>query len=220
MTRCLKFAAVLIAAAVMLLGPSANAATNFPFIGAGSSAAFNVMALAGEAGTTPICTNATSVGVTFNWTVKKGTINGVDNRGTIDPTNGNVWVEWATGTTNPAGPVTAVCLYLNIDSIAGNRLFFGTAASGLPSGTVNLTVPCSTLATTAGANLSSSSPGRPARFAEQRRQRSLRRVARLGVQHSTERYSGRGCEIWSSARSHRLRDDCRWSRLRSGPNRS
>jgi hypothetical protein len=153
MKRCLKFVLAVLVVGISMLAASASYAQTFPFIGAGSSAAFNVMALGGEAGTTPICTNASGVGATFNWTVKKGTIQGSDSRGAIDPTNGNVWVEWATGTTNPNDPPTAICLYLNIDSIAGNRLFFGTASSGLPSGFVNITVACSTLATTAGAGL-------------------------------------------------------------------
>jgi hypothetical protein len=145
-------------AAAILLGPSCFAQT-VPFLGAGSSAAFNAFALAGTSGTTPLCTNApnnanlslaTNV---WNWTQKNnGVGEGVDSRGAIDPTKGSIWVEWATGTANASDPPTAVCAYLNIDSIAGNRLFFGTASTGLPSGSFSFPGGCAALTTTAGLN--------------------------------------------------------------------
>jgi hypothetical protein len=162
----------LILASAILLGPSCFA-QSIPFLGAGSSAAFNAFALAGTAGTAPLCTNlpnssnlATATNV-WNWTQKNnGITEGLDSRGAIDPTKGSVWVEWATGTNSPTDPPTAVCAYLNIDSIAGNRLFFGTASTGLPSGTLSFPGGCTALATTAGQNqvplLPPDQPGVPA----------------------------------------------------------
>jgi hypothetical protein len=164
--------AAAILAAAMLIGPSCFAQT-IPFLGAGSSAAFNAFALAGTAGTAPLCTNvpnnsnlslATNV---WNWTQKNnGTAEGLDSRGAIDATKGSVWVEWSTGTSSPTDPPTEVCAYLNIDSIAGNRLFFGTAATGLPSGSLSFPGGCTALATTAGQNqvpiLPPDQPGVPA----------------------------------------------------------
>jgi|HubBroStandDraft_5_1064220.scaffolds.fasta_scaffold22894_1 hypothetical protein len=153
----LTAAAVLFAAA-MLIGPSCFAQT-IPFLASGSSGAFNAFALAGPAGAAPICTNlpnnsnlalATNV---WNWTQKNnGNQEGLDSRGTIDPAKGSIWVEWATGTANATDPPTAICAYLNIDSIVGNRLFFATAATGLPAGTLSFPGGCPALATTAGQN--------------------------------------------------------------------
>lgn len=153
----LTLVAVIFAAAI-LLGPSCFA-QSLPFIAAGSTGAFNALALAGPAGTTPVCTNvpnnanlalATNV---WNWTQKNnGVAEGVDSRGSIDPAKGVFWVEWATGTNSPTDPPTAICAYLRTDSIVGNRLFFATASSGLPAGTLSFPGGCAALATTAGQN--------------------------------------------------------------------
>ena len=159
MTKGSRFTlAAVILAAANLLGPSCFAQT-IPFLGAGSSGAFNAFALAGPSGTTPICTNlpnnsnlslATNV---WNWTQKNnGTQEGLDARGTTDPAKGSIWIEWKTGTSSPTDPPTAVCAYLNIDSIVGNRLFFATASTGLPAGTLSFPGGCTALATTAGQN--------------------------------------------------------------------
>lgn len=160
MTKGSRFTvAAAIFAAAILLGPSCFAQT-IPFLGVGSSGAFNALALAGPSGTTSICTNlpnnsnlalATNV---WNWTQKNnGTQEGLDGRGSIDPAKGSIWIEWATGTNSPKDPPSAVCAYLNIDSIVGNRLFFGTASTGLPSGTLSFPGGCAALATTAGGNI-------------------------------------------------------------------
>jgi hypothetical protein len=153
---------ILLFAAAAMLAPSSFAQT-FPFVGAGSSGAFKALGLAGTVvptgGTVPLCTNlpnnsnlasATNV---WNWTAKNdGSADGLDSRGTIDPAKGSIWIEWATGTNSPSDPPTAICAYLNIDSIVGNRLFFATASTGLPAGTLNFPPGCSALATQAGAN--------------------------------------------------------------------
>ncbi len=100
--------------------------------------------------TVPVCTNlpnasplsaATNV---WTWT-QSGSgsgafIQGADSRGASNA-NGTAWVEWngdQLGTTT-----TSVCVYLNIDSIVGNRLFFGTASSGLPAGSIFINGSCS-----------------------------------------------------------------------------
>ncbi len=143
-------------AAAILLGPGCFAQT-IPFLGAGSSGAFNVFALAGTSGTTPLCTNApnnTNLSLAtnvWNWTQKNnGNQEGIDGRGAIDPAKGSIWVEWATGTNSPTDPPTAVCAYLNIDSIVGNRLFFATGSTGLPAGTLSFPGGCASLTATAG----------------------------------------------------------------------
>jgi hypothetical protein len=177
MTRLCKFAlCALLFAFVLSLAPS-SFAQSFPFVAAGSSGAFKAFGLAGAAvppgGTTPLCTNlpnnsdlalATNV---WNWSASNnGSADGLDSRGTIDPAKGSVWIEWATGTNSPSDPPTAICAYLNIDSIVGDRLFFATASTGLPAGTLNFPPGCTALSTQAGANqvplLPPDQPGLPA----------------------------------------------------------
>jgi hypothetical protein len=159
MTKGSRFTiAATILAAAILLGPNCFAQT-IPFLGAGSSAAFNAIALAGASGAAPICTNvpnnsnlslATNV---WNWSQKNnGVAEGLDGRGSIDPAKGSFWVEWSTGTNSPSDPPIAICAYLNIDSIVGNRLFFATGSTGLPAGTLSFPGGCTALATTAGQN--------------------------------------------------------------------
>ena len=139
--------------AALLLGSTCFAQAT-PFLAAGSSAAFNAMAIGGAIGATPaICTNtpnnatlslATNV---FIWsqTGKSGHqfFQGVDNRNAnFDAQNAKGWIEWsgsADGTT-----LTNVCVYLAVDSIVGQRLFFATNSGGSQAGTINFPGGCST----------------------------------------------------------------------------
>jgi hypothetical protein len=135
MKKGTKLAVATLFAAAMLFGTNCYAQT-FPFVAAGSSAAFNALAFAGEFGSSPVCGP-------YNWTAPKtggsGQITGHDNRGvsSISDVNGTVWVEWNTSNGSPTGPVTTVCAYLNIDSIVGNRLFFAQ-----PQGSLVFTAGC------------------------------------------------------------------------------
>ncbi|MGB8541889.1 MAG: substrate-binding domain-containing protein [Candidatus Acidiferrales bacterium] len=136
--------------AVLLFGSSCFA-QSFPFLGVGSSAAFNAFAIGGASGSTPVCTNipngstiADSTNV-YVWTEtgKSGHtyFNAVDNRNTgYAQQNAKGWIEWAgsaDGTT-----LTSVCVYLATDSIVGNRMFFATNTGGTPAGTINFQAGC------------------------------------------------------------------------------
>lgn len=98
----------------------------------------------------PLCTNlpngstlATSTNVwVWSQNGKSGHryLSGEDTRGTIDPANAKGWVEWSgsqDGTT-----LYSVCVYLAVDSIAGNRLFFATNAAGTPAGVIDFSAGC------------------------------------------------------------------------------
>jgi hypothetical protein len=136
--------------AVFLFG-STCFAQSYPFLGVGSSAAFNAFAIGGASGTTPVCTNvpngttlADSTNV-YVWTQngKSGHtyFSGEDNRNSgYALQNAKGWIEWAgsaDGTT-----LTAVCVYLATDSIVGNRLFFATNTAGTPAGTIDFSGGC------------------------------------------------------------------------------
>jgi len=138
--------------AALLLGSTCFAQTT-PFLAAGSSAAFNAMAIGGAIGATPaICTNtpnnATLADATnvFIWsqTGKSGHqfFSGQDNRNAgFDLQNAKGWIEWAgsaDGTT-----LTSVCVYLAVDSIVGQRLFFATNSGGTQAGTIDFSGGCS-----------------------------------------------------------------------------
>ena len=126
MMKSLKIAAaVAVLAAAMMFGSAVNAQT-FPFVAAGSSAAFNALAFAGEYSATPVC------GL-YNWTAPKGFVTGHDNRSGAGASDvaGTVWVEWNTSSGGSTGPVTTVCAYLNIDSIVGSRLYFANPQGSL-----------------------------------------------------------------------------------------
>jgi hypothetical protein len=132
MMKSMKLAvAIAVLATATMFGPAVNAQT-FPFVGAGSSAAFNALAFAGEFGTSPVC------GI-YNWSQNKGFVTGHDNRTAAGASDvaGTVWVEWNTSSGGATGPVTTICAYLNIDSIVGNRLFFAQ-----PQGSVNFPGGC------------------------------------------------------------------------------
>ena len=128
------FLAALTVAAAMLLASNCYAQQNIAplFNGVGSSAAFNAFALAAAisnpGGQSGVCGD-------HNWTLKNGAM-GIDNRGNpnIAAVTGNVWIVW----NDTPEPNRTVCAYLNIDSVVGNRLFFGSPQGylSLPSSDV------------------------------------------------------------------------------------
>ena len=126
-----------VAAAATLLCASNSNAQAPQFVGVGSSGVFSSLVIALVSGD-PI-TGAAACG-TKVWT---GSASGIDARnGSIPAEGGNLAVVWDNDTTP-----TKVCAYLSVDSVVGQRLFLGQAASG----NATLSVP-SAAQTTAGAN--------------------------------------------------------------------
>lgn len=141
-----KVKPIVLAAMLVVFGLASNAlgAVNILFNGAGSTAAFNSVAIAGiwGAGVAPPGPCGS-----FIWTQKNGAA-AHDNRNkytnpvnSIPDSEGNVWVEWD-NSTNP----TVVCAYIAVDSAVGQRVFFGT-----PRGQLDAEFSCS--APPAGGNL-------------------------------------------------------------------
>lgn len=124
--------------------PTANA-QNIPIVAVGSSGAFGAASIAMVVGdpvrgiNTPLC------GARF-WT---GSASAVDARATLTTPNipnegGTLSVSWDNDTTP-----TIICAYLSVDSIVGQRLFFGQGSG--TAGNATLLIPTSAC-TTAGAN--------------------------------------------------------------------
>ena len=110
MTKRITITAALLA--ILLLGVNAFAANPVQVNLTGSSAMFNLSALAGY--------TATACGTNI-WTQKSSStapIGGVDNRSGGAPLQpGNLWIEW-----NNAQ--TVICAYLTVDSAVGDEMFF------------------------------------------------------------------------------------------------
>lgn len=132
-------------AAFMGFAPSAFAQTIL-FNGAGSTAAFNSVALAGlwGSGSAPPGPCGSNI-----WTQKNGA-EAHDNRNSYtNPANsipdsaGNVWIEWD----NSTSP-TVVCAYIAVDSAVGQRIFFAN-----PRGQLDLPTGFTCAAPPAGGNL-------------------------------------------------------------------
>jgi hypothetical protein len=118
------------------LASNAVGAVNILFNGAGSTAAFNSVAIAGIWGTGSAPPGPCGSNV---WTQKNGAT-AHDNRNSFtNPTNsipdstGNVWIEWD----NSTSP-TVICAYIAVDSAVGQRVFFGN-----PRGQLNAAFSCS-----------------------------------------------------------------------------
>ena len=161
MKKGLRFCSVVICLAAALMMGSTCFAQSFPFLASGSTAAFNATAIGGAIGATPaICTNtpnsptlsmATNVYI-WSQTGKSGHqyFQAVDSRGTFDAQNALGWIEWS-GTAD-GKTLTNVCVYLALDSIQGQRMFFATNSAGMPAGTINFPGGCSTGFPIAGDN--------------------------------------------------------------------
>jgi hypothetical protein len=108
----------------------------------GSSGAFNSMAVSAvspdkqQTPNVPAPCNPSQLAANF-WTVKsstsKPTAHGVDPRSGAPPEPGTLWATWD----NSASP-TIVCAYLSVDSVVGQRLFFGTAGSPAHAATLSI----------------------------------------------------------------------------------
>jgi len=139
-----KICSAMLALAIAFTCIAANTAQaqSIPVVAVGSSAFFGasgIAALSGDPvrGSGPLC------GSRF-WT---GSASAIDARKTLTTPNipdegGNLWVAWDNDTTP-----TIICAYLSVDTIVGQRLFFGRGAGG----NATLSIP-TTACSTAGAN--------------------------------------------------------------------
>src|SRR5215470_6679302 len=110
-------------AGTMLFAAASNAQTP-QIMAVGSSAVFPTMAIAAVSAD-PITASAAPCGTKF-WSTDATQASGIDARnGSIPAEGGNLWVAWDDDTTP-----TVVCAYLSVDSVVGQRLFLGQAASG------------------------------------------------------------------------------------------
>jgi hypothetical protein len=137
--------ALLALATAAVCVPASNAQTPaIPIVAVGSSALFPSAAIAATVGdpvrgvTAPLC------GSRF-WT---GSASAADARSTltspaIPNEGGTLWVAWD----NDATP-TIICTYLSVDTIVGQRLFFGQGSGS--SGNATLIVPTSACTTAGG----------------------------------------------------------------------
>jgi hypothetical protein len=119
-----------------------SSAQSIPVVAVGSSAFFGASGIAAISGD-PIRGVGALCGTHF-WT---GSASAVDARKTLTAPNlpdegGTLWVAWDDDTTP-----TIICAYLSVDSIVGQRLFFGRGAGG----NATLVIP-TTACSTAGAN--------------------------------------------------------------------
>ena len=153
MNKSRFFVGLVLVALVVMFAPASRAQTtncqspgstiNCNVMAVGSSAIFPSAAIAAVSAD-PTRGNSALCGSNF-WT---GTANGVDARGAAIPhESGSVWIAWDNSTTP-----TVICTYLSVDSIVGQRLFYGQG-SGASGPTNNGTLLLATSAcTTAGAN--------------------------------------------------------------------
>jgi hypothetical protein len=136
-----KLLCSLVLAAMTFVFVPASSAQTTPIIAVGSSAFFGAAGLAAASGD-PIRSVGPLCGARF-WT---GTGIAIDARSTLTTPNlptesANVWIAWDNDTTP-----TVVCAYLASDNTIGQRLFFGTGASG----NAVLTVASNACSTAAG----------------------------------------------------------------------
>lgn len=124
-------------AGAMLFASAANAQIVNVVTGVGSSALYPTVTIAAvtpdpiAGGAAPCGTNLFTSGNTAAVTAT-----GIDPRPTTLPEVGNISVAWD-GTAAGVG-TTTVCAFLSVDSVVGNRLFYGTTAAG--NGTLNFVV--------------------------------------------------------------------------------
>jgi hypothetical protein len=122
-----KICSALLALVVLLAAAYVQPAQaqSIPVVAVGSSALFPSAAIAAVSGD-PVRSSGPICGSHF-WT---GTASAIDARKsltspTIPDEGGNLWVAWDNDTTP-----TIICAYLSVDTIVGQRLFFGQGAGG------------------------------------------------------------------------------------------
>lgn len=127
MTRWKICSALLVVALAFVCVPASNAQTpSIPIVAVGSSGFFGASGLAAIT-KDPIRGTTTGLCGDRFWT---GTVSAVDARTTLQTPNtphesASAWIAWD----NDSTP-TIICVYFAADSIVGQRLFFGQAASG------------------------------------------------------------------------------------------
>ena len=139
MSKTKLLLALLTVAMICTFAPLSQA-QSIPIVAVGSSALFPSAAISAVKGdpvrgvSTPLCGSRL-------WS---GSATAIDARKTLTVPNipdegGNLWVAWD----NDAAP-TIICAYLSVDTIVGQRLFFGTGSTGT-NATLNIpTTACST----------------------------------------------------------------------------
>jgi hypothetical protein len=143
--NCKKIlSAALVAAGALFCASSAHAQANVYMVGVGSSALYASMTLA-EVTPDPITGAAAPCGTNV-WTGKNGTLgvtaSGTDARGGGLPNEtGTISVVWNNAAATAGNPIPAnsgavICVFLSVDSVVGQRLFFGRNAAG-NDGTLN-----------------------------------------------------------------------------------
>jgi hypothetical protein len=167
------------------------------FLGLGSSALFMELGQAAQ--------SAATTSTPCLWTqTKDPTILARDNRfvpSTIDE-QGSIWVTWSPGSTGtcaaPAGTGINVYAYMSLDSVLGNRCFFGVDSSLVPGCTHIMQIS----AGTGGANLlCSPSPSNCTSFGPDTPIPQVI-INALHTQHffcRRDRHSPRGCRLRRSA---------------------
>ncbi len=137
-------------AGALLCASSAFGQITPQIVAVGSSGAWGA---AGVAAVTadPITGSAAPCGTNF-WTGGTSLSSGIDGRSNGIPAEpGKLWVAWNGDGT--AGSTTIICAYLSVDSVVGQRLFFGQHQSTVTGGQVNGTLSFSSSAVgTAGSN--------------------------------------------------------------------
>jgi hypothetical protein len=124
-----KLYAVLLCAAFMLcFAASSNAQTITVF--AGSSGAINSFAVASQVSS--VC----NLGPNF-WSQGSTTGNGMQDANSSPLEKGTTWVSYD-GPNNGSAP-TAICAYVSVDSVVGNRLYF-SSGTGTASGRSQITL--------------------------------------------------------------------------------
>src|SRR5215831_12297961 len=121
-----KICSALLALATAFLFAPSSSAQSIPIAAVGSSALFPSAAIAAVS-SDPVRGTSTPLCGSHFWT---GGASAIDARKSltapvIPDEGGNLWVAWD----NDAAP-TIICAYLSVDTIVGQRLFFGRGAGG------------------------------------------------------------------------------------------
>lgn len=145
MQKLKLFVAAAALCASLLLCTTAQAQVSIQWVGAGSSALFNAIGLAGEAN--PSACNLFNDAA--SWTYANGADITDHRHASIPVEKGNIVVVWDPHLL----PNTRVCIYVQVDSVVGNRVALGTDTNGNPA-TISIDPAAGNCSTTiAGQNI-------------------------------------------------------------------
>jgi len=124
-----KFLGIAVALSALTVSVHAQTAA---FVGAGSSALFLEL---GDAAGTPTTSSPAGLGAVCVWSQKGGKTTSLTvSDGAIE--SGQSWIAWTPGTANSAstcgtiGTSTKIYVYVQLDSVLGNRLYFNSGKLG------------------------------------------------------------------------------------------